>query len=132
MKSDKSARAFWNLAKVEELITSRDGVVRAARVRVVNQDNGKSTVLRRPVQHLIPLEIRSDGEQTEAKVDSTLLVETQREDSSLEETKSQNQERMWSLDEVRLIIQILRDIFLYFNLNRVLHKRLTLGSVMND
>ncbi len=46
LKSDKSARAFWNLAKVEELITSKDGVVRAARVRVVNQDNGKSTVLR--------------------------------------------------------------------------------------
>ncbi len=37
LKSDKSARAFWNLAKVEELITSKDGVVRAARVRVVNQ-----------------------------------------------------------------------------------------------
>ncbi len=43
-------------------------------------------MLRRPVQHLIPLEIRSDGEQTEGKVESTLPVKTQREDSSLQET----------------------------------------------
>ena len=88
LKSDKSARAFWNLAKVEELITSKDGVVRAARVRVINQGSGKSTMLRRPVQHLIPLEIRSDGEQTDAKAQSTQPVESQREGSSSEETNN--------------------------------------------
>lgn len=34
-------------------------MIRAARVRVVNQENSKRSYLRRPIQHLIPLEVRS-------------------------------------------------------------------------
>ena len=63
LKKDSSSRAFWNLARVEELIPSKDGVIRAAKVRVVNQENGKSSCLRRPIQHLVPLEVRSSYEQ---------------------------------------------------------------------
>ena len=58
---------FWKLAKVEEPIPSRDNVVRAARIRVINNENGRSTYLRRPVQHLIPLELHSTPAQ-EAQV----------------------------------------------------------------
>ena len=63
LKNDKSSRAFWKLARVEELIKSRDNVVRSARIRVLNTENGKSTYLRRPIQHLIPLELYSTKEQ---------------------------------------------------------------------
>ena len=57
LKDDKSARSLWKLAKIEELIPSRDNEIRAAKVRVVNSDEGRSVLSRRPLQHLIPLEI---------------------------------------------------------------------------
>lgn len=34
LKNDSVARAFWELAKVEELLPERDGIVRAAIVTV--------------------------------------------------------------------------------------------------
>jgi hypothetical protein len=59
---------FWKLGKVEELLLSKDGIVRAARVKVQG-DGGKQVILRRPIQHLIPLEVRAEepeihGDQT--------------------------------------------------------------------
>lgn len=57
LKDDKSARSLWKLAKIEQLIPSWDNEIRAAKVRVVNSDEGRSVMLRRPLQHLIPLEI---------------------------------------------------------------------------
>ena len=48
---------FWKLAKVEELLPSSDGVVRSAKVRV-NGEGGEPITLRRPIQHLIPLEVK--------------------------------------------------------------------------
>ena len=53
LKDDKSACSLWKLAKIVELIPSRDNEIRAMKVRVVNSDEGRS-VLRRPLQHLIP------------------------------------------------------------------------------
>jgi len=61
----------WKLAKVETLLTSKDNVVRSAKVRVLDKENKKIIFLRRPIQHLIPLEIQEDvkieisGEQRE-------------------------------------------------------------------
>ncbi|CAB4030190.1 Hypothetical predicted protein, partial [Paramuricea clavata] len=78
LKNDKSSRSFWKVARVEELLPSKDGVIRAAKVRVVNQENGKSTWLRRPIQHLVPLEIRSSCKQKN---------ETHARDPTTEETK---------------------------------------------
>jgi hypothetical protein len=56
LKNEGTARIFWKFAKVEELIPSRDQVVRSAKVSVLNEAN-KKTLLRRPIQHLVPLEI---------------------------------------------------------------------------
>ena len=42
---------FWKIALVEELIKSKDGLVRAVKVRVCSSESG------RPVQHLVPLEL---------------------------------------------------------------------------
>lgn len=58
LKSDSTSRNFWKLAKVEELIASRDGEIRAAVVKTVT-DQGKPSRLRRVIQQLIPLEIRA-------------------------------------------------------------------------
>ena len=46
------------MAKIEELLPNSDGVVRSARVRV-NGEGGKQITFRRPIQHLIPLEVRA-------------------------------------------------------------------------
>ena len=57
-KEEGSARCWWKLAKVTELLKSRDNVVRSAKIQVLNTDaQRRPTVLRRPVQHLIPLEV---------------------------------------------------------------------------
>ena len=58
LRNDNTRRMFWKLAKVEELLPSSDGVVRSAKVRV-NGEGGKPITLRRPIQHLIPLEVRA-------------------------------------------------------------------------
>jgi hypothetical protein len=49
---------FWKLARVKELIKSQDGVIRAAKICVINSGKGRLIELRRPIQHLIPLELK--------------------------------------------------------------------------
>ena len=73
LKSDQISRSFWNVAKVEELIPGKDDVVRSARVCIIN-DGGKRTILRRPVQHLIPLEARSQSSTTEEDVQPSAVT----------------------------------------------------------
>ena len=59
LKNDSVARAFWKLAKVEELLPGRDGTVRAAIVTVPRGASSNSNQrLRRPIQHLIPTEVQ--------------------------------------------------------------------------
>ena len=58
LKEEGFARCWWKLAKVAELLKSRDNVVRSAKIQVLNTDGQRRpTVLRRTVQHLIPLEV---------------------------------------------------------------------------
>ena len=89
LKDDKSARSLWKLAKIEELIPSRDNEIRAAKVRVVNSDERRPVMLRRPLQHLIPLEIPpppKEDDQVSAVKEPTVggqphpLVSTTRKD----------------------------------------------------
>lgn len=63
LKNDSTSRAFWKLAKVEELIPGRDRNVRAAVVKVVN-NSGRPSHLRRVVQHLVPIEVKVHSEAT--------------------------------------------------------------------
>ena len=57
MKSDQTTRNFWKLARVEELLPGRDGQIRSARVKVASSDGRKPQVLRRVIQHLIPVKV---------------------------------------------------------------------------
>ena len=64
LRSDSTSRNFWKLAKVEELVESRDGKVRSAAVKTIS-DQGKPSRLRRVLQHLVPLELRASAENQE-------------------------------------------------------------------
>ena len=55
LKDYQTKRAFWKLCKILEVIPGKDGNVRAAKVEVASVKGKK--VFRRPLQHLIPLEI---------------------------------------------------------------------------
>ena len=52
-------RGMWRLVRIENLIEGADGKVRRVCVRVISK-NGRVTVLRRPIQHIYPLEVRSE------------------------------------------------------------------------
>ncbi|CAB4010784.1 Hypothetical predicted protein [Paramuricea clavata] len=57
LKNESTKPSFWKIAK--ELIRSIDGVVRSAKIRVLKSETRKPIIIRRPIQHLIPLETRS-------------------------------------------------------------------------
>ena len=54
LKEDGTSRCLWKLARVVEAIKGRDGAIRSARIKLLRGD--RSICLRRPIQHLIPLE----------------------------------------------------------------------------
>ena len=57
LKNDSTKRLFWRLAIIQELLTGSDGKVRAAVIKIIDDQN-KSRSLRRSIQHLIPIEVR--------------------------------------------------------------------------
>ena len=59
MRDDSTARCHWKLARIVELLKGKDGRVRAAKICVLTApDHRRTTILQRPIQHLIPLEVR--------------------------------------------------------------------------
>lgn len=59
VKDEHLPRGHWKLGVVQELLTGRDGLTRAAVVKVAGSNRQQSS-LKRPIQLLYPLEIRSD------------------------------------------------------------------------
>lgn len=77
-------RGFWKLARVKETIVGKDGRVRGAVLKLPAKD-GQTTLLRRPLQLLYPLEINCQvGEQTSAKEDSNSADEGELEQTDEE------------------------------------------------
>ena len=64
LKNDATSRAFWKLGKVEQLIPGKDGKIRAAIVKVA-KGNGKTQLLKRVIQHLIPIEVRAESKESQ-------------------------------------------------------------------
>ena len=88
-------RTFWRLAKVEKLIESSDNKVRGARVRVGSK-SVRSSILRRPVQLLYPLEVQCSTE--------TQLSEPQKDEGEFQEARPECQSRaaaQWARDRMK-------------------------------
>jgi hypothetical protein len=60
LQEDRRSRYMWKKARVEELKAGRDGATRTTVLRGVN-----GTVLVRPIQLVIPLEVDQVGEDVE-------------------------------------------------------------------
>ena len=82
LENDLTPRALWKLASVKELIVSKDGVIRAAKVCVVNSMKGRLTELRRPIQHLVPLELTMRPETSTVPQPTSESISTVEEDTT--------------------------------------------------
>ena len=58
IKDENSPRQMWKLGHIAELIKSENGLIRSAIVRT-NTKEGKATLLKRAIKHLVPLEVRT-------------------------------------------------------------------------
>ena len=67
VRNDQTKRVFWKLAKVEQLLRGEDGIPRAAVVRVLRENANHSQLLRRSIQHLIPIEVKHECERDDTK-----------------------------------------------------------------
>lgn len=68
LKDKGTAKCWWKLARVVELIQGKDNVVRAAKIRIMNNDpKRKPSILTRPIQLLIPTEVTSRQEEAVVK-----------------------------------------------------------------
>ena len=72
LRNDSTKRHFWKLVVVQQLLTGSDGVVRAAIVRVVDCE-GKSSVLRQSIRHLIPIEA---GTKPDTEEDTPIHIDS--------------------------------------------------------
>lgn len=60
MYDEGHPRGLWRLGKIEDFVPSSDERVRGVYVKVVT-GRGQLRVLRRPVQHIYPLEVRPNS-----------------------------------------------------------------------
>lgn len=76
-------KGLWRLGRVESLIHSFDGVIRAARVEVLTK-GGRKTSLNRPIQHLYPLEVRDQEskETQDGRTSDPILAEQPSQDQN--------------------------------------------------
>ena len=92
LKNESTKRIFWKTAKVKELIRSEDDVVRSAKTRILNSDNRRSIIMRRPIQHLIPLEIRAaTSKDTSKDIDNDASEEPPKAEEPMEEPEKMQQ-----------------------------------------
>ena len=57
VKNENLPRSRWSLERVTELVKSGDNEIRGAIVKVSTHARGRSSTLKRPIQHLYPVEL---------------------------------------------------------------------------
>ena len=55
---------MWRLGRIETLIPGTDGIVRGVTVKVTSR-SGHPSVIRRPIQHIYPMEVKSSSVPTD-------------------------------------------------------------------
>ena len=93
LRDSQTKRVFWKLCKVEQLVTSRDGSVKSARIAVLSNKSKKHFL--RSLRHLAPVEIRatpSPGEQTSFAASPTVRQALNTEAEA--QTQAQNIEKL--------------------------------------
>ena len=80
LKDDNTPRIFWKLAVVQELIKGKDGHVRSAKVKVLN-NSGKPVLLTRSISHLIPLEVHSTLNSTSCKKKQSVVSDVEKRET---------------------------------------------------
>ena len=60
ISEEKIPRSVWRIGRVDSLIESKDGHVRAANVRVLSKTGKKPNIIQRLVQKLYPVEANVD------------------------------------------------------------------------
>ena len=80
-------RGLWRVGRIEGVIPGVDGKIRSARVRVQSK-TGRAIALRRPVQHLYPLEIGS--QENSANSQSGRLTTNTEDDDTPSNPQSEN------------------------------------------
>ena len=80
MHSDSKLRGFWKLAKIHQLIKGHDGFVRGAIVRVPTKE-GRTTLLRRPLKCLYPLEC-NEGDREERASEKSVTTKKATDDGT--------------------------------------------------
>ncbi len=89
---DGLPRGLWRLGKIESVIPGNDGKIRAAVVKTRSK-KGRTTLLKRPVQKLFPLELFSERSEQVEERDQGNNVEPFREGESDVEPTRENVSR---------------------------------------
>ena len=85
VKNEQTKRSFWKVAKVVELIPSRDGKIRSVKLKVATE-NG-TTYLERPLQCLVPLEVKSNVDEKRVSGNNNVSLDFNESNSDHEQTR---------------------------------------------
>ena len=85
VKNEQTKRSFWKVAKVVELIPSRDGKIRSVKLKVATE-NG-TTYLVRPLQCLVPLEVKSNVDEKRVSGNNNVSLDFNESNSDHEQTR---------------------------------------------
>ena len=80
LKDDNTPHIFWKLEVIQELIKGKDGHVRNANVRILNNSR-KPVLLTRSISHLIPLEAHSTLNSTSCKKKQSVVSDVEKRET---------------------------------------------------
>ena len=71
LKHENVPRLKWHKGRVTNFVAGQDKLIREVTLRAIN-DNGKRITLKRPLQHLVPLEVQEENEPADKPSDNNI------------------------------------------------------------